>query len=80
MHNPLIVHLAQPTEESKHEFLDFFLREAAIAFLYTMEELSSSKDFQNHINGILGLEYSFKEKKVVMSFTAEFTHDGEFVD
>lgn len=55
MHDSLGVHLLQTRKEAEHELFDLIWSEVSIVLLDFVEKLSSSEQFQNNVDWIIGL-------------------------
>ncbi len=56
MHDPVPVHAVEPWDQPRHALPDFCLCEVAVPFLDAVEELSSRKEIDNYVDGVVRLE------------------------
>lgn len=66
MHDSLAVHVLQSWEKTKHELFNFLWGKVSIILLDFMEQLSSSKKFQDNIDRVVWLVYSLEFENIIV--------------
>ena len=80
MHDSLAVHVFQSWQKTKHELFYFLWGKVSIILLDFMEQLSSSKKFQDNVDRVIWLVYSLEFKNIIVRVKAEFSHYGKLVN
>ena len=59
VHDPILMHFCQTRHQTIHAFLYLSGSENSIAFLQSTKQNPACQKFQDHIDGVVGLEHSF---------------------